>query len=177
MNYTENHHITPKFMLKHKSKDFINDPRNLVKLEYKYHVAAHKWLFILTGDEIALNTWEMMSGRKTNPMGCDGIREKRNKKMRSKEYREAQSKLMKKKYSNPEERLKTGLKTKLSWENADERRKENSLRMSTSNPMSNPEQREKQSKRIKNMALKQCPHCDKQMRPANLAYHIKCKHS
>ena len=45
-----NHHITPKYLLKHKSKEFINDSSNIISLTTIEHSYIHLWLYRLLGN-------------------------------------------------------------------------------------------------------------------------------
>lgn len=49
-NRIEKHHITPRCLLKHKDKSFINRKYNMVRLPRREHDKAHQWLFMLLGD-------------------------------------------------------------------------------------------------------------------------------
>ena len=75
-------------MLKHMPKSFVDDSMNLVDLKYEYHIAAHKWLFMLTGDRGCEFAWNgMKSGKfgmsgKDNPMYGKKHNEKTIKKMK-----------------------------------------------------------------------------------------------
>ena len=75
------HHITPKCLLKHKSKKFIDSPTNLIEVEYKHHIALHKWLFMLTGDYGCEFAWNCMNnGRLPDKSGIK-LSNKTRKKM------------------------------------------------------------------------------------------------
>lgn len=74
------HHITPRCMLKHKPKSFVNDPRNLATLNtFEEHLKAHKWLFMLTGDEGCERAYRLMKSEK-----CDFSGGKHTQKTRQK---------------------------------------------------------------------------------------------
>jgi hypothetical protein len=56
----ENHHITPRCFLRHKPKEFINRPENIIRITHKQHIAVHKWLAMLTQDYRMYRAWIAM---------------------------------------------------------------------------------------------------------------------
>lgn len=48
--YYHNHHITPRYLLKHKSKEFTNDLSNIAQLTAIQHSYIHLWLYRLLGN-------------------------------------------------------------------------------------------------------------------------------
>lgn len=102
MKNLQEHHITPKCMLKYKNKEFINDSRNLIYLEQKYHISAYKWLFMLTGNKGCEFAWNgMKSGKfcmsgEDNPMYGIEVTEERRKNIsegNKRAYKEGKNKI------------------------------------------------------------------------------------
>lgn len=56
----QKHHITPRCLLKHKDKSFIDRPDNLVMLTYEQHIKAHKWLYMLLGSSLMESAYMSM---------------------------------------------------------------------------------------------------------------------
>lgn len=59
-----NHHITPKCLLKHKSKEFTNHPSNIVRVTTQQHIALHKWLYMLIGERSVESAYYSMRNGK-----------------------------------------------------------------------------------------------------------------
>lgn len=68
---TQKHPITPRCLLKHKDKEFVNRPENLVDLTHREHLKAHQWLAMLTNDQLCWFAYLGMKSGKWCLSGAD----------------------------------------------------------------------------------------------------------
>lgn len=165
------HHITPRCLLKHREKEFVDRPENIVELTFKQHVKAHKWLAMLTQDETLWWTWIMMSDQKDaswylgmtphnfgipNPEKSEQMKGEGNPmfgKTHAPDVIEKISQASSDRIRTEEERQKSSRSKKKDWDNNPQRKKEFSKRLKTKNPMYSEECRKKMSETNRNREI------------------------
>ena len=167
------HHIVPKHM------GGTNDKSNLITVTVAQHAHLHKILYDVNGRWEDYYAWKGLSGS----IGKEEIirlilsAAHKGKKL-SEETRRKMSESKKGKSPSEETRKKISESNKGKKRSEKTRKK---MSESQKGKTFSEETRKKISERlkgkpIKNVTKKKCPHCDKVMRPTNLAYHIKRKH-
>lgn len=178
MKTTHKHHIVPRHM------GGSDDPSNLVELTIEEHAKAHRILFEQHGhweDEVA---WKTLSGQMTN---YEAQQISRSNAMKGFKHSEETilklSEIAKIRYQR---QLEDG-----TWDEANRKRSEShkgkvrsvehaknnrDSRLANGLPWHNADTKKSISEAMKNIKKFKCPHCDKIMGAANLAYHIKKKH-